>query len=499
MLRSFSLSSCPLLNVTRKACWRLFLVCLPVTSFPYFPKEIGGLALVRPLSLYPLLLLLVLFTLPRFFSKPVPKTLLTLIPFTLIALASSLLSTLQGIEPALGVSVAARTLRALITLGIGCAIYYTVSLFPRSIPDLRLSLRWLYLGFILALVWGSLQAVYVINFDAQYYQLLKSLQAYISTRTLFTNRISGMTYEPNWFAEQISVLLLPWLLASALSGYSAFRWRRRWLTVEWLLLVWAVVILVLTFSRAGLVNLIGLVMISVLFLRPQRAAGSQRPRFGRFFWLRRLIEASLVIAILIGALITASAKNPFFTRLWGYWSEVQETSLLDYFDYVGFGARLMYAEAAFNLYADHPLLGIGLGNFAFYVDEALPDRLLANNPEILRILTPDIGRNRLVTPKNYYLRILAETGLIGAAAFVAFMVAILGCALALFHSGENNPDFWGKAGLLALLAFGMAAISFDSFAIPNIWVNFGLITAAAWTLPQREDEDPQSNAPMQTS
>jgi len=494
MLRSPGVRVSPLLSMTCKACWALFLVCLPVTSFPYFPEEMGGLALVRPLSLYPLLLLLVLFTLPRLFSRPVPKTLLTLIPFTLIALASSLLSTLQGIEPVLGISVGARTLRALITLGIGCCIYYTVSLFPRSTQDLRASLRWLYLGFILALLWGSLQAVYVISFDSQYYQWLKSLQAYISTRTLFTNRVSGMTYEPNWFAEQISVLLLPWLLASALSGYSAFRWRWRWLTVEWLLLVWSVVILVFTFSRAGLANLIGLVAISVLFLRPKRAATPEKPRSGRLFWLRRLIEASLVIAILIGALYTASAKNPFFTRLWSYWGEVQETSLLEYFDYIGFGARLMYSEAAFNLYTDHPVLGVGLGNFAFYVEEALPDRLLANNPEILRILTPDIGRNRLVTPKNYYLRILAETGLVGAAAFVAFLAAILGCALALFHSRENNPDFWGKAGLLALLAFGMAAISFDSFAIPNAWVNFGLITAAAWTAPRPEDQDHPSRA-----
>lgn len=497
MFRSFGIRLFPLLIATRKTAWALFLVCLPVTSFPYFPEEMGGVALVRPLSIYPLVLLLVLFTLPTLFSKPAPRTLLTLVPFTLVALGSSLLSTLQDIDPMLGVSVGARTLRALITLGIGCAIYYTVSLYPQNFTELRTSLRWLYLGFVLALLWGSLQAVYVVHFDPQYYQWLKNLQSYISTRTLFTNRISGMTYEPNWFAEQISVLLMPWLLASTLSGYSAFRIRWRWLTVEWFLLVWSIVILVFTFSRAGLGNLFGLLAVSILFLRPHRMTAANKPRAVRWLWLRRLLEAGLVIAILIGVLLAASTQSPFLTRMWNYWTEVKETSPLDYLDYIGFGARLMYAEAAYEIYEAHPVLGIGLGNFAFFVKEALPDRLLAKNPEILRIVTPDIGRNRLVTPKNFYLRILAETGLVGAAAFTAYLVALAGCVLSLLYARVNNLDFWGKAGVLALVAFGIAAISYDSFAIPNMWVNFGLITAAAWTATHPADQDRISAADLQ--
>jgi hypothetical protein len=43
----------------------------------------------------------------------------------------------------------------------------------------------------------------------------------------------------------------------------------------------------------------------------------------------------------------------------------------------------------------------------------------------------------------------------------------------------NTNRFWGIGSLLGLLAFGLAAFSFDSFAIPNVWVVFGLITSAA--------------------
>ena len=121
-----------------------------------------------------------------------------------------------------------------------------------------------------------------------------------------------------------------------------------------------------------------------------------------------------------------------------------------------------------------------MGNYALYFQEMLPDEPIATTPELLRLVTPEAGRNRLITPKNFYVRILAETGLVGAAAFVAYLVAILGCALFLWTAPEREHKFWGKAGLLGLFAFGLTAFSFDSFAIPNMWVVFGLITSAAW-------------------
>jgi len=474
-----------LLTELQKVAWAMFLIALPVTSFPYMPEAIGGAALVRPLSLYPLIFLLVTVTIPRLFTSPIPKTIQTLLPFILIALASSLLSTQRGIEPLLGVSVNDRTIRALLTLGIGCAFYLTAALLPATLVELRASLRWLYTGFAVALLWGSLQAVYVLSFDSAYYKFLNQLQGYISTRKIFTTRVSGMTYEPNWFAEQISFLLMPWLLASVLSGQSVFTWRWKRVTIEWILLLWSVAVLIFTFSRAGLANLVLMLLISLVFLRQggRHKPGATRSRLNR--WSRRIVEAGIVVAIIASLIYAASTRNEFFSRIWGYWRDIPQPSAQDYFEYIGFGARFMYAEAAYNTYAENPLLGVGLGNYAFYFDRMLPDEFLARTPEVLRILTPEVGRNRLITPKNLYFRILAETGLIGLAAFIAFLVAILGCALYLWLSQDRGQRYWGTAGLLGVLAFFAAAFSYDSFAIPNMWVIFGLITSAAWTYARR--------------
>jgi len=475
------------LAAVQKIAWASFLICLPVTSFPYFPRVFGGSALVRPLSVYPLIVLLVLFTLPHLLRKPIPRTLLLLLPFTLVALASSLISTLRGIESTVEVSQVMRILRALVTLGIGAAMYFTVSLYARSGEELRSSLRWLYLGFALALLWGSLQAVYIIDFESSYYHKLVRLQAFLSTRKLFNTRVSGMTYEPNWFAVQISALLVPLLLSSILSGVSAFRWRWRWLTLEWLLFAWAVVVLAFTFSRAGIAILFLLAFAGFFFLRRHKT--SHPARRGRARWVWRGLEAGAVLCILVGLIYLASLKNPFFARIWNYWSEVERPNLADYVEYLGFEARFRYSQAAFNTYDAYPVLGVGLGNYAFYFPEMMPDEPLAPWPELLRLIVPEGNRVRLITPKNFYYRLLAETGLVGLAAFIAFLVGILGCALYLWLSSKPQQRYWGRVGLLGLLAFAASAVSFDSFAIPNMWVVFGLTTSAAWIYSRQAPDD----------
>jgi len=472
-----------LLRNIRSVAWILFIVFLPVTSFPYLPEVIGGSALVRPLSIYPLIVLLVGLTIPRLWNQRLPRTFLSLLPFVIIALVSSLISLMRGIEPSINVTVGERVFRGLITLGLGVAYYLTTSLAPRTLDDLKSTLRWLYIGFGVALFWGSLQAVYVVHFTKAWYRLMNNLQQVISTRRLIQNRISGMTYEPNWFAEQITCLLLPWLLASVLTGSTVFKWRRGWLTIEWFLLIWSIVLIPFTFSRAGVLNLVVMAFLSVFVLRVFKEKegslklGIQPSKFKIFF--RRFSEAVIALVLIGGVIFVAGQKNEFFGRIWGYWIEKDNPTLSGYIKYLGFGARISYGDAAYQTFEAYPILGVGLGNYAFYFDEMLPDRPLSLTPEVLRIVTPEDGRDRLITAKNLFLRLLAETGVIGTLAFVTFFAAILGCALYLWLARDLEIKFWGIAGILGVTAFLLSSFSFDSFSLPNMWVMFGLITAAA--------------------
>jgi len=481
----------PVLQVIQRVAWVLLLLALPVTSFPYFPPAMGGEALVRPLSLYPLGVLIFLLVLPCLIRKPISKTVLTLVPFVLVAAASSLVSLLRGIEPSLGISVEARVLRGMFTLLIGCSFYLTMVVLHETVDDLRFSLRWIYAGGAIALLWGSIQAVNIAFPGAGLFAFLERAQSYISIRPLRPDRIAGLTYEPHWFAEQIILLLLPWSLAAILSGYSVFQRRWRWLTVEWFLVIWSVILLPFTFSRAGLMNLVILIMISVLLFRqrPRRdvevrlPAGADRWR-GLSPLQRRSLESILVLAVVILPIYVVGARNLFFARLWEYWRK-PEANLQEYVSYLGFDARLVYAQAAFNTYLAYPILGVGLGNYAFYFEEMLPYRPIAEVPEVLLMVTPEPGRDRLITAKNLYLRLLAETGIVGAVTFMAFVIANLGCALYLWLSKHKEWVYWGTASLCGLLAFSLSALTFDSFVIPNMWVLFGLITAATRVMMSR--------------
>jgi O-antigen ligase len=473
------------LPIAQKVFWAVFLVTLPVTSFPYFPSGVGGSTLVRPLALYPLAILIVIVVLPRLWKSTLPRTLLVMLVFVVIAVAATALSFLRGIDPVIGVTLEGRILRTLISLFLGLSFYLVVALIPRTKDELRFTLRGLYAGFGIALFWGSLQAVYVIKFVPAYFQFLQRLQGYISIRRLFRTRISGMTYEPNWFAEQITFLLLPWLFTAVFSGYTVFRWRWRWITMELFLLVWASGVLVFTYSRAGLL-LLAVQLFLIFLIRPHnqaKSSTSQKPKFRIGVVGKRLLQAGLALVVLAGAVFLVGSQNNYFSRLWNYWLDEESTG--EYLQYIAVSQRFTYWETAYTMFEHNPLFGVGLGNFSFYFQEYLAERPLYKTPEVVNQIAPKKeDRAQVVTVKSVFPRILAETGLLGFAAFLAFLIALLGCAIYLTLSPGMDAQFWGRAGLMGLVVFLVISFSYDSFSLPNMWVVFGLITAAAHAFPR---------------
>ena len=461
------------LQNTPKFLWAAFLVSLPVTSFPFFPGGLGGRTEVRPLALYPLILLMVLVVLPRLFTKPLPRAIIPLAAFALVAVFSTVYAFGRGIDPNINISVIDRSIRMLVTLGLGGAFYLTVAIMPASSDDLQFSLRWLFIGLGIALFWGSLQTIYILKYNQDYYEWMSKVQQLISFRRLLPRRVSGMTYEPSWFAEQITFLYMPWLFAAVMSNTTAFRLRRGRLTIESLILAWSAFVLVFTYSRSGLVFMI-VQMIVALFFR-ERAKRKFTNHW--LFILKQMAQSALVI-IAVGLIIfSAASRNQYFSRLWDYWSD--EDARGSYFQYIAFSQRFAYWETGYHIYEEAPLIGIGLGNYTYYFEEKLFDRPIYPTPELFDTLVPDKGRHQIVVPKNLFARILAETGLLGTATFLAFLIGMLGSIIYLLLANTKEQRYWGRAGLLGVIVFFGVAFSVDSFAIPNMWINFGFVTASA--------------------
>jgi O-antigen ligase len=150
------------------------------------------------------------------------------------------------------------------------------------------------------------------------------------------------------------------------------------------------------------------------------------------------------------------------------------------------GGRAAYLFGALGAYDESPIAGVGLGASGFYIYDHMPDWAMTTVPDIARQFSPE---NRLYpNPKNMYVRLLAETGLVGFFAFVAFLFTLLGDALLALQSRQLMIRYVGIAGLFSWLAIGMYNVTQDSFATPNIWINFGILAglAAAYALESQE-------------
>lgn len=450
--------------------WGAALFTLPITSFRYFPF-LGDSTYVRPLSLYPIAFLLVLLFIQLLNGKaslPRAGTLTPLLAFVLIALTATSLGVLLDPLPFRGQEYFGRVIRAWATIVIGLSFFVAAVWMNRNEEDLRFSIKWLLAGLVVDVLWSGVQAL------AFYTPLLEKVtvthwQLSFSMRELVrTNRISGMAYEPAWLAGQIATIYLPWLFASLLTRLRVTRFK--WLEI--ILLGFAAILLLATFSRGGLLTAVG--ASALTFVLVGRAelrtawkwfvAGFQRGSN----WLLRMGVIVLLVGALGGAGLFLSQKG-YITRLFS----TRADSIEDFIIENSAGARAAYTFGSLGAYAESPIMGVGLGASGFYIYDHLPDWALTTVPEIARQLNPE---NRLYpNPKNMYVRLLAETGLIGFFIFIAFLFSVLGDALHALQSKTTIARYLGIAGIFSWFAIAFYNMTQDSFATPNIWINFGIL------------------------
>ncbi len=486
-MKNSVLSVFSVVNITR-FLWGAALFTLPITSFRYFPF-LGEGTYVRPLSLYPVALLLLILFLQWMRGKaslPRAGTLIPLLGFVLFALAATGLGFLLDPLPLRGQDYSGRVLRAWVTVVIGLSFLIAAVWMNRNEDDLRFSVRWILAGFVVDILWSGVQGL------AFYTPLLKKVtvthwQRLFSMRELVrTNRVSGMAYEPAWLAGQIGTIYLPWLFASLLTRLRVTRFK--WLEIS--LLGCAVALLLATFSRGGLLTAAGASALTFLFAgrAELRAAwnwfisGFRRGGVAPFLHLSVIV---LFAGALTGAAVFLSQKE-YITRFFSTDFE----NVTDFIIENSAGARAAYTYAAWGAYQDSPVAGVGLGASGFYIYRHLPDWAMTTVPEIARQLDP--SNNLYPNPKSFYLRLLAETGLIGFFIFLAFLFSMLGDALRALQSKATVSRYLGIAGIFTWFAVLLYNGTQDSFATPNLWINFGiLIGMAAFILePQKTLEQP---------
>jgi len=482
-MKNIAFSSITLDKLSR-IFWAAALVALPVTSFRYFPF-LGEDTLVRPLALYPLAFLLPLLFIQwirsadvrrGYHKRPFPwagsTLLLGLFAFAVLAITG--LGALLDPIPLRNQTFLGRAIRSWATLIIGLVFFISAAWMNRDEEDIRFTVRWILVGFGIDLVWIGLQGVTFYTGLLEK-EMVTHWQLAFSMRELVrTNRISGMAYEPAWLAGQIATIYLPWLFAALLTKIRIFS-RTKWL--EPALFALSFFVILATYSRGGLLVALGATALTFILVGHETYRGMWTWFMSGFRTrsldlLMRLGLIAMVIGIFFGAFLFLSQKN-FFRRLW----ETSASNLAEYLVDINAGGRGAYATGALAAFEKYPITGVGLGASGFYIYANLPDWTLTTVPEIARQLNP---QNRLYpNPKNMYVRLLAETGLVGFVLFLVFQFSVLGDALiALRHRGLLR--FVGIAGLFAWVAIALYNVTQDSLTTPNIWLIPGIL-AGVWS------------------
>lgn len=483
--------------------WILLLVSLPVTSFPLIAKIFGG-STVNPVAAIFTAILVVIWLIPFLLKGGrISPGFYYLFAFLLVAAVASFLGNLRGVFPWKGKTVVDREMYAWITLLVGCAFYLITTTIIDSQDKLKASLKWINTGAALMIVWTLCQGFYVVFAESQYPGWMQRTHVLISIRSLVHGRVTGFAYEPSWLAHQLNVLYFPLWISAVFYLRNGKGKVTRFLTPAVVLLIVGVIVLFLSGSRIGLLGFIAMtgflsLLVSAKITQKICSGILQRLRIRRvrliryFSWgLSVLIWVLIMMGFLVLAynmILLASRIDPRLERIFSVdWLSMIPTRVADIGASVGlllsarfanvllFGERSVYWEAAMQIFSDHPVFGVGLGNAGFYFRETMP-AFSWSLPEVVNVMRD--GASNFPNPKNLWLRLLSETGIVGFTFFINWMAWHLKSAVQMISGTDSHYRSIGMAGILGLIAMLVEGFSLDTFGLPYYWILFGIVAAS---------------------
>jgi O-antigen ligase len=178
------------------------------------------------------------------------------------------------------------------------------------------------------------------------------------------------------------------------------------------------------------------------------------PRLGVPSWVRRAVQgcSSVAAVALVAAVLVTGSDSAL-----GRWLDRLLVNRPHQAAGPGDGGRTLIWQAACRMIADHPLAGVGAGNFTIRLHE-----YQASDLDFSTLPT-----DNWVQPHNDYLWVFAEKGLPGIVAFAA----VFTCALVALHRGwrqsPDRPGAWlALGGLMSLAAY--LSLSLVDFPLDRI-------------------------------
>jgi O-antigen ligase len=476
--------------------WAGAVIVPPITSYPLLVKLTPS-STVAPLTTVFLAVLGLVWFLPRLLgagadrhggrlllaeSKP-------LLWFVLAAAVAWVAAFFGAIPAFRERSNLTEGVKAFLTLGVGLVAYFVPAAWlSADRKHLQRALVLLNLAGILVIGWSLVQAYFVIFNHGEYPFKLEQFQRLFSSRRgdpLIQSRVTGFAFEPSWLAHQLNLVFLPVWLAATLRGYSAQRklWR---ISLENVLLLGGIFVLYISASRIGWLSFLLVVASQALVWNLQLAQRIQglirlrlriRPAWEKIAHLA--IPAILLaffgvayIALGLGMLRLGARFEPRLAKILKR-DPFKASSFYAFTNQLAFAERTVYWGAGLDIFADHPLFGVGLGNAGFYFPEKMP----VYGWGLVEINKLFNTWSALPNIKSLWVRIPAETGLLGFGLFLGWLYLLWQSTRLGRSSADPLCLTLAWAGTYAWIAFLIEGFSVDSLALPYFWFAMALVSA----------------------
>jgi hypothetical protein len=194
-----------------------------------------------------------------------------------------------------------------------------------------------------------------------------------------------------------------------------------------------------------------------------------------FFTLLISLLIFIYLLALFGLIFMLANIDPRMARLFDLETLKRNfSSPYELFNQLIFAERYVYWVTGWRIFNDHPLFGVGLGNAGLYFLRYLP-----SYGWVLSEVMESVYRlPAIMNIKSLWVRILAETGLVGFSAFLSWYAVLWRTSRFLETSPQKLMSMLGLAGKLVLVAFLAEGFSIDTFALPYLWLALGFVSAA---------------------
>ncbi|MFQ5789063.1 MAG: O-antigen ligase family protein, partial [Acidobacteriota bacterium] len=279
---------------------------------------------------------------------------------------------------------------------------------------------------------------------------------------LFEPRIAGSLGDPNFFAQSL-LIVVPLALFVARGASS---WRRKALGYGSAAVISSAT--VLTYSRGGALAL-GVVLILS-------------------FWngKTRLRNAIVALALVVSALVLLPSD---VTHRLSTLKQILPGSEEVFRPDSSFEKRKLLTAVAWRIFLDHPLLGVGAGNYTVHY-EAYADEVGSAAREY------DDPDDRSY-PHNLYLEIGAETGLMGLGVFAwalgACLVSLRRARATFLGAGDASTAGLARAFEIALVGYLVSSLFLHGHFQRYLYLLFAFSTALHGLSVQRGGQGGQGD------